>query len=79
MAYWLHCEQRAQAGVQRTSSTSYSAPYLQTVKMYYRIEWWENFALPNDSEVLSTYEQSWEECTILDGLTEEYVCDIVHS
>lgn len=40
--------------------------------MLYRIEWWENYALPTAPEVLSTYEQSWEDCTILDDLDEPY-------
>ena len=45
---------------------------VQEVVVQYRIEWWENFALPNDKEVLSTYGQSWEDSSILDDLPEEY-------
>lgn len=46
---------------------------VQTVVVQYRVEWWENFALPADPQVLSTYEPSWEDSSILDDLFEEYV------
>lgn len=46
---------------------------MQRVIFQYLIEWWENYALPRDPEILATYEQSWEDSTILDDLSEEYV------
>lgn len=46
---------------------------LQGLEVMYLIEWWENYALPHNKSVLSTYEPGWEDRSIFDDLSEEYV------
>lgn len=74
MASWCDFEYQDLLCRQGSKALFRETLHEQKVQVRYLMEWWWNFYLVNDNDVLRSYEKSWVDCSEIEKLTPEYVC-----